>query len=228
MASQKVVLYTCIFGDIDKPKSIKFRNNFDYILFTDQKDIKVRGWDVVYIPQNNLISNIKLARFYKHHPIQLFPNHKTSVWLDATHYQIGSIESLIDQSDISAMQHFSNKTLKQELNLCIQLKKDDEQVMSKQVERYYQNGYVDQNQFFCTTCLIRRHSQVIYEFQEMWWNEIDKFSIRDQLSFSYCLWKKNISCSTIPGFCRRLPHLQNDNYSEYFKIVPHGKTEILL
>lgn len=228
MASHKIVLYTCIFGTIDKPKSMRFKNNFDYILFTDQKDLKASGWDVVYIPNNNLISNTKLARYYKHHPIQLFPNYEASIWLDATHYQINSIECLIDKSDISAMQHFCTQTLRQELNLCIQLKKDNKEVMLKQVDNYYKDGYIDQSQFFCTTCLIRKHNQIIYDFQEMWWNEIDKFSIRDQLSFSYCLWKKNIFCETILGFCRKIPLLENDKYSEFFKIVPHGKTEILL
>jgi hypothetical protein len=91
---------------------------------------------------------------------------------------------------------------------------DDTNVIQKQIEKYQSEGFSDDLGLFSTTCLARRHTSEVKKLQSLWWNEICEGSKRDQLSFTYCLWKLNMRCNVIPGFCRIKP-------SNFFKMVSH-------
>ena len=227
MAPQKIVLYTCIFNNHDIIKPLRVKDDFDYVLFTDNKLLQSKYWEINYV-ENQIKDPVRAARYYKHHPIQLFPNHDISIWLDATHYQIKSIKELLNCENIAAMKHFSFSNLNQELEACVLQKKDNEEIMRKQFHNYISEGLPNHLEHFTTTCLVRKHNDKILKLQNIWWQQISQFSRRDQLSFSYSLWKTGITCETIKGYCRSLPHTENTNHSDYFNMVKHGKTLILL
>ena len=49
-----------------------------------------------------------------------------------------------------------------------------------------------------------------------WFNLVKSYSLRDQLSFMYCIWKNNI----------KLLLLDNKNHKSYLKILKHKNTRI--
>ena len=68
--ANKICVYTCITGEYDDLKEIKnVEKNIDYYCFTNNKKIKSKTWNVVYIEDNEL-SNLLLARKTK---IMIFP-----------------------------------------------------------------------------------------------------------------------------------------------------------
>jgi hypothetical protein len=47
--------------------------------------------------------------------------------------------------------------------------------------------------------ILRRHTKGTELFNEIWWNEIETHSRRDQLSFNYVAWKLRIRYAVFPG-----------------------------
>ena len=55
----------------------------------------------------------------------------------------------------------------------------------------------------------KHHTTLTKEVNKMWWNCIDKFSRRDQLSFNYVLWKLGISCNYFFGVGKNARNTKN-------------------
>ena len=60
--------------------------------------------------------------------------------------------------------------------------------------------------------IVRRHTPKIAKFNELWWNEVDRGSVRDQLSIDYALWKLGIEPVDIPGDLFRGPHYERKSH----------------
>jgi hypothetical protein len=52
----------------------------------------------------------------------------------------------------------------------------------------------------------------VIKLMECWWEQINVFSYRDQISLMYCVWKNNISISIIKELKRG---------NSYFSLKPH-------
>ena len=73
----KNVCYTCIIGNYDTLKDPKYiTDNFDYICFTNNKNLKSNIWTIKYIDVsfNDKISQIKFQRYLKVNPQKVYIN----------------------------------------------------------------------------------------------------------------------------------------------------------
>ena len=222
MVTQKdIVVYSCITGGRDNIKHITHRDNFRYVMFTDREVKDDCGWEIVRITSlNHLIS----ARYHKHHPQQLFPEAKVSIWLDGTHWPYSSLEPLLDylgDADIAASRHFCRSTVFEEVTTCAEAGFDAEETFNTQLATYQNEGFPDTLGLYETSYLVRRHTERLLQFQKLWWQEMTQHSMRDQISLMYCLWKHNFPISTIPGQCRL-------GHNEFFKMKPHRKNPALI
>ena len=79
----KICVYTCITGDYDAVKEINCEKGIDYYLFTNNKNLKSNSWKVIYIENEDNLSNVKLARKIK---ILGYPsitdNYEVNLWMD--------------------------------------------------------------------------------------------------------------------------------------------------
>ena len=80
----------------------------------------------------------------------------------------------------------------EEAQACLKLEKDDPELINKQIKRYMENNYPKHSGLIASGVLFRNHNnpQVIQVMND-WYNEIIKYSKRDQLSFNYVCWKNN-------------------------------------
>jgi hypothetical protein len=69
------------------------------------------------------------------------------------------------------------------------LKKDNEQLIQRQVKRYQEEGYPKDYGLVASTFLFRKFSPENIDFHRCWWKEIMKGSVMDQLAFNYTQWK---------------------------------------
>lgn len=64
---------------------------------------------------------------------------------------------------------------------------------------------------------MRRNTEKIREFNKIWWEQIQKFSIRDQISSPYVSWKTKTFINTFPGTNSRSGiRFQWKNYIPYW------------
>lgn len=67
-------------------------------------------------------------------------------------------------------------------------------------------GYPANNGLAATTVLIRRHTEEMRQFNDLWWSMIRQYSWRDQLTFDYVSWKLGIQYQVLPWDLATSPH----------------------
>jgi hypothetical protein len=212
----KIVVYTCITGKRDRPKRVRSPNEYRYVMFTDETNIQQKRWEVFPI-QFQHKDPCRVARYYKHNPHILFPDADFSIWIDGTLSPIGDLEPILKNVDnhiIAAYAHPQRKTTYDEAAACIRLNKDSPQLIISQMNKYREAGFPDNLGLYCTPVLVRKHCWQMANLQNAWWGEICSGSRRDQLSFTYCLWKLSISCKLMAGS-------YHPGANPYFYMSPH-------
>lgn len=215
------VIYTAISGNYDKLiEPLVVMPGFDYICFTDKifksKVWKIRGFDQEFNDPTLTAKKLKIL------PHRYLGKYESSIWIDGNILLKNDITHLfkysLSKNDLAFFRHPENrKTLKEELNKCITLKKDNENLMKKQVSYYYKLGYSDQSIIFPTCYIIfRKHNiKKIKMSMEEWWTQILSYSKRDQLSFPYIAWKHNLTYTLIN---------HDDSFSNFFERKQHNSS----
>lgn len=193
----KKVIYTCITGGYDVlNEPIKKYGNFDYICFTDNPNMTSTVWDIRPIPEE--LSNLDKARqqrSVKICPHKYLKEYDLSIWVDgntALNFDFASyINTFMDDKNcVFVKKHPVRNCAYQERLVCERMKKDDPNVMKAQMERYKKEGFPIKYGLPETNFVVRFHNdERCITLMDAWINEILNGSKRDQLSFSYCVWK---------------------------------------
>lgn len=211
----KIVVYTSIFGGYDVLHEEQFKmNGVDYICFTDS-DIKSETWKVVKSTPIYNDSN-RNAKKYKILPHRYLKDYDYSVWIDGNILVVSDIRDLVTQHKYQVFDHNQTRLdprncIYKEYNAIIELGKrnggsykDNPQVMYKQIRRYIEEGYPENNGLSKNGIIFRNHNDSdVIKTMEDWWNEIKYNSRRDQLSFNYIAWKNNFNFIYLSGDLRK-------------------------
>ncbi len=199
----KSVVYTCITNDYDDLKEIEIykyvNKDWDYVCFSDNEEFINQGkcgiWEVRPL-QFNTLDNTRNQRWHKTHPHILFPDYQESIWID------GNINILTDKLfriikntdlDILVPEHFKNLCIYTEYQDVMKAKLDVKELINQELSLITNDGMPLNYGFAETNLLYRKHhNEKIINCMDMWWNFINKYSKRDQLSFTYVLWKHDI------------------------------------
>jgi len=221
----EVVVYTAIFGGYDTLAPVKKEKGVSFICVTDNEEYKVRGWTTQYM-ESMYEDSVRNARFAKVNPHLLFPHVKKSVWIDGNISVRSSIKKALKKhlpsgTSMAVYDHGSTaadprNSLFEEAEVLISSgKKDDPSVMESQINRYKEEGYVDDQGLISSMVVFRDHSnRKVISGMNLWWEEIEKGSRRDQLSFNYAMWKKKVPFVYIN---------EDSRNNKFFKHVPHKK-----
>jgi len=210
---KKGVIYTCITGGYDDLSNHTFVNqDWDYVCFTD--DLSIRRVANSFWQIRPLLfdkhDNVRNQRWHKIHPHILFPGYVKSVWLDANINILNKdlfadIDMAIAESRlISIAPHPVRKCIYDELITCLELGKDDEAVMRKQVDLIRNAGYPEKNGLFENNIMYRdHHNDRVIETMKDWWWWIEGYSRRDQLSLNYVLWQHRFEVKPLTNISYR-------------------------
>ena len=199
MEKNKKVIYTCITGNYDHlltPKHIS--SNFDYVCFTDNKDLKSNIWEIRPLPKESEgLSQVKKQRFVKINPHLLLSEYDISIWVDGNVTIKGDLNEFVnlnlkDNCSVFVPQHPSRNCIYSESNIVIRMKKDKADIVKPQMERYRKEGFPEKYGLLQSNIMLRKHNDKgCIKLMETWFDELKKGSHRDQLSFNYALWKNN-------------------------------------
>ena len=202
---KKICVYTCITGDYDNLcEIIKKEAGIDYICYTNNKKIKSKTWKVIYINDNE--DNIRIARKYKILGSDyIIGNYDISVWVDGNFQIKDNVRKFIsnlcnlDRYSFITFKHSKRDCIYDEAKKCIELGKDKKDIINKQMKVYQNDNYPAHNGLAETGIIVRnlRNNDVI-KLCQIWYEQIQKYSFRDQLSFNYCASKiKNLKIKYI-------------------------------
>jgi hypothetical protein len=204
------LLYTVITGNYDEPNPKPNFKDWDYLLITDNPDIDSKGWPIKLIePSEN---SVKLQRYWK------INSHLLGY--DLTCYIDGNMNLKADpiaiftkygQSGFVFVQHPERKCFLYEGEKVIELKKDSLSSVRNQVGEYVKDGMPYNMGMMSTGMMLR--TDKFQDFESTWWNEVEKYSHRDQLSVMYAIWKTGLKPNTVPwatftAYVNFKPHLK--------------------
>lgn len=150
-----------------------------------------------------------LAREIKLKPHEFLPEHDFSIWIDSNLEMINPIFDF--NYDIVTWKHYQRDCVYEEGQECIRLKKDNPEIIYKQLQKYRLENYPEHNGLINSSFLIRKNTENMREFSKAWWNELKNNSIRDQISFNYVFNKFNLSLlllTSYQGF-KKYAHINN-------------------
>lgn len=194
----KICVYTCITGDYDSLKNLSYPdNNFDYICFTNNKDITSDFWKVVYISED--LDNLTLARKIKILGHDELKKYDLTIWLDGAMQLRKPLSTFLDECcdldnyDMVGFNHRDRDCIYDEIDTCVFLFKESVE-NAKKIETFLRKEkYPEHNGLIESTVLIRKNNNEVKNLMNLWFDMLFKYTRRDQLSFNYCLWKNPIN-----------------------------------
>lgn len=202
---KRFAIYTAIVGlydEITQPKVIDSR--FDYIIFSDCISEPYIGvWKVKHIEYQNT-DCIKKARWVKTHPDTLLPEYDCSIWMDAnmdiqTSYIYDKVEDLYRNNvPLASVKHPTRQCIYSELISVMELGYENEDTVIRWGNKLFKEHFPQDIGLFETGLFYRiHHNDKVALFNQLWWECIEKYSKRDQLSCNYALWKLGLPSAFI-------------------------------
>ena len=187
-------IYTTIIGNYDNLPliSVKQESHWDYICFTDNKELKSDQWEIIYVDSESStkLENCKLSRYYKTNFHNLLSEYNVILYIDARLKIVGDINQYLkslSNFDIVLMKHPTSSSIKEEMDTLLELKLERESMIDIIKRRYNDVGYNYDNGLCAGGVLLFRNNEKTIKFFNEWWYEIKHFSHRDQLSLNYIL-----------------------------------------
>ena len=207
MKNYKIAVVTSICGlnaELKDPDVVF--DGVDYISFVDREH-RSNVWIQKHALDFSLDENYRgrrNAKIYKVMPQMFLPDYEYWFWVDSTHELIMNpydvIENYLKDSEIGLWKHTSRDCLYDEGNIVNSLGYDHNHLVTNQINYYQSVNYPVNNGLFELPALVRKNTDNIKVLNLRWWEQICKFSSRDQISFPYVLWKTNIKPTILPGW----------------------------
>jgi hypothetical protein len=215
----RICVYTTLFGDIDDLIPVlNPAEGVDYLCFTDQPR-NAAGWQQIIVESEHADNNMK-AKAFKILPHKHLDSYDYSMFVDANTVFFGRVNELIGlcllSGDFVMWQHPLRDDAYVEVNAIIAHRRHGPHDILEQMRHYSTEGMPRNTGKFEASFIWRKHNDsAVIEFMEAWWEQICRFSKRDQLSLSYLVWKTGFRPALLS------PDLGTSRENIYFFKAPH-------
>ncbi|UCH47834.1 MAG: DUF616 domain-containing protein [Betaproteobacteria bacterium] len=198
-----VVVYSCVVNNYDRlmpprilPKGVSF------VCFTDAPKKRVKGWEMQPLAQPSEIHDPALVnRYHKFFSHRVLPDADLSIYVDGNLRIEGDLGPLLDQFIASNVamacpRHPERSDVIDEARFCEYLGKfnsNDTAVIDKQLATYADDGMPSDAPLSENYLILRNHrAEGLDAAMSLWWDELLRFTRRDQISLPYVLWKTGL------------------------------------
>lgn len=170
-------------------------------------------WRIIVVrnlPFSDQRLNGKIPKMLGH---RLFPHARYSIWVDSKSQfrrdPLGVLESLLwrTNSVLAISEHGARSSVYDEAKAVVKKNKAGPEEVEVQLTQYRLDGLPEDKRFNGKKALseasviVREHTPLTNLFMCLWFNEVVRFTSRDQLSFPYVLWRlkvlKNINMFSV-------------------------------
>ena len=194
----KKLIYSVCTDDYDEVRPAKKFKGWDYILYTDNPNIKAVGWQINLIPKT--VNPCKQQRSIKilSHKIE---GYDIKVYIDSNFEVVNNPDILIERymkGNIMVSFHRDRKKITQEAKRIIELRKDSPEIVMPFVNRMFQIYEMpDDFGLWENGLIIRKSDPELEEFENLWWNLLVLGSHRDQLSMPFASFNTGVKIQGI-------------------------------
>ena len=215
----KIAIYTALVGNYDallQPAVID--PGFDYVCFSDCiKGPRVGVWEIRPIPFSSP-SHTRVARFPKLQPHIVLPEYEYSVWIDANVLIKGGEfyekvnAKIAEGTKMAFVPHPSRDCVYEEIAQCFRDVRIGFREALRQRRHLLAMGYPEHWGLMETNVVLRRHCDPdVVRISNDWWEELQNYTFRDQLSQMPVCWKDGIRPDLLLGEgnnARNVPYLE--------------------
>ena len=234
VGEDRLAVYTCVFGGYDDVEEPFIRGKYcDYYIVSDREISKKSKWKKIEPKQypdgfdmwHPAIKN----RYLKMHPDVLFPDYKYSVYIDGNYRPITDLYPFLIQMKeknaiIGLFDHPIWDCVYDMTDVLINIDLVNKENAKAQISRYLLDGFPKHWGLFECGFIIREHHNIkCKQIMNCWWNEYLNGEKRDQMCFSYALWKsgmKFLDVCNLGKNIRKSPRLKEKPHNR-----PHSKVK---
>ena len=120
---------------------------------------------------------------------------KTTVW-EKSFKQF--VDTYLKDSPFAAFKHSQRQAVGEEAIACLRLNKDSKENILRTLSFLKSENFQDNCGLYEMTVFIKRHNDpVVIKTMNLWFQMNQTYSKRDQLTFTYCIWKTGLEVRTI-------------------------------
>lgn len=215
----KIAIYTALVGNYDslmQPAAVD--PEFDYICFSDCiKGPKVGVWEIRPVPFTSPNST-RMARYSKLQPHVVLPEYEYSVWMDANILIKGEEfyekvnAKIAEGAKMAFVPHPSRDCVYEEIARCYRDVRIGFREALRQRRHLLAMGYPEHWGLMETNVVLRRHNDPdVVKMSDLWWKELQAYTVRDQLSQMPACWKEGLRPELLLGEgnnARNVPYLE--------------------
>lgn len=190
--NRRVVVYTCITGGFDELVEPMFvHSDVDYVIFSDHdlpQSPYFKKRECQYVDPNPR----RTARYVKTHPHIILREYDVAIWLDANIMFKTSLTPFLkiiqdSGADIGVVYHTIRSGFIEEAAECARIGADERDVLEDQTSKYKADAISNDNLIETNFFIALLSRPNVRRFFDVWWAEICRFSLRDQVSVNYAL-----------------------------------------
>ncbi len=191
-----------------------------WVCYTDRSNVE--GWELRALVTER---PRREARQIKTSVDELFPEVAT-IWADASFdLLISPLEIVADAAktkcQIVGFAHPDRSRIRDEAAEIIRLGLAPKENVLEQVEAYRRDGFDTdanpQRSLTTTGFLVRWPTQSVAAFNQLWAQQIERYTLRDQLSVDYCAWRSGVPIGRLAG------HYRSNRYARYNRERHHER-----
>lgn len=185
MANKKLI-YTVITNDYDKPRGTRNSPGWDYVIFTDNPNLKALGWKIKVMPKSdNPCKQQRLIKILSHKYTQ---GYNLTIYIDGNFQQIIDADQLIKnyyKGGFLTCLHDKRNNIEDEGLQIVNLAKDSESSVKNTIEFVKESGCPIDFGLWATGCIVRDKSEAVMRLELVWAKALEQYSHRDQLTLPY-------------------------------------------
>lgn len=197
MTIQSAVVTACVNGR-DSLSDDHFVDGSRFIAYTD-KTMRSALWEQrpacthFHSPRRN-------SRIHKI-LIHQYVEAEYSLWIDANMKVLVPVarlvEELLNHHDIAIFKHRVRNCVYEEAEICRALGLDGRDLITEQAARYRADAFPAQSGLAEACMILRRHTPAVERFNNAWWSEYCRYSVRDQISLMIAAKKSGVDINLV-------------------------------
>ena len=230
----RIAIYSVYYGNREpfNPSCMSIAKGFDRFVITDrselQTDAKVITEPLFGLDPKRACSRAKLR------PHQYFNDYDWTIYLDnkanLLRNPIEIVEELrcLTDAPFCVFAHGRN-CIYEEAKVCIRRGLDHPRIIRQQMKAYSQDGFPTNDGLIQSTLMVRRMGEPVWEKAgDHWFEQVLRYSRRDQLSFNYVIWKLGIKAYYMKGdinqncYVKWPVKFQDDEFAKHYELIPEN------
>jgi len=200
-------VFTVLYGPYDSLPPVGTGSGLPHIAFMDcdSPPPEAQAWEIRRLPQRLAGDTVRSARFVKLHPHLVLPEFDESLYLDCSVRLRQAPEALFaalldaQPHAMACFAHSHRSCVQDEVRAVLALGYDDPGIIRRQIEAYAAQGLRGSGPLVWTGLLLRRHHEPgMVRFNTLWWEQVLRFSRRDQIAFPFLAEREGFAVQVHP------------------------------